>query len=122
MSKNKVVLVVDDEEMLTELVKMRIELEREDLNILTASNGHDAFNIVQSQKVDFVLSDIRMPDGDGVKLLENIKQYNPKIPVVCLVTGYAEVEIETLKKKGAIDVLSKPINFVLLMKYLRENL
>ena len=66
----KQVLIVDDNKDIVDVIKD--ELIEKNLKIMTTDNGKDAFEIIKSNNIDFVISDIRMPDGDGVELLRNI--------------------------------------------------
>ncbi len=103
---NARLLVVDDEEgmrdMLTKL------LSREQFEVVCAENGQRAVDILGDQHFDLVLSDLRMPELDGLGLLEHIQAQ--KLPVVVMMmSAYVELDtaIEALKL-GAIDYVSKP--------------
>jgi CheY-like chemotaxis protein len=104
--KDAVVLVVDDEEALRKFIAF--DLRRKGFNVLEAANGRDALSLVLEHKIDVVVSDVRMPGGDGIELLDNIKNYHPGIPVVMFVTGFADLTIEDAYDKGANAVFTKP--------------
>jgi two-component system response regulator HydG len=79
--------------------------------VVEAEDGSGAIEIVHRRPFDLVLMDIRMIRVSGIEALEEIKAFNPAIPVI-LMTAYASVEtaVEALKK-GAYDYLTKPLDF-----------
>ena len=102
------ILVVDDEEGLRRAIIF--DLKRKGFNVLEASNGQEAFALVKQHSLDVVLSDVRMPNGDGIELLEKIKELNPEIPVVMFITGFADISLDEAYDKGADAVFSKPFD------------
>ncbi|MAF76926.1 MAG: hypothetical protein CME63_09550 [Halobacteriovoraceae bacterium] len=107
MSTQKVILCVDDEVDILEL--FRDEFLELDYKVLEASNGVDAFEIFQNNKIDCVVSDIRMPGGDGVSLVKNIKGEGSEIPIY-LVTGFSDYTTEDLTNLGVNAVIFKPFD------------
>ncbi|MCB0393869.1 MAG: response regulator [Bdellovibrionales bacterium] len=107
--KGKTVLVVDDEPDLREL--MVSEFEFFEANVLEAQNGEEAFEIVKNEKVDVVVSDILMPGGSGLDLLDKLKSQLGTFPPVFFITGFAEISAEDAIKRGAKNVFSKPFNW-----------
>jgi DNA-binding NarL/FixJ family response regulator len=95
------VMVVDDQRLIRDGLKIMIELE-EDLNwVGEASNGREAFERAQQIQPDVVIMDIRMADSDGVEGTRLIKQWNPDIKVLILTTfDDDEFVIEALKEGG----------------------
>ncbi|WP_256756879.1 response regulator [Cohnella sp. WQ 127256] len=78
--------------------------------IFEADNGEDALHILQTEKVDFLLSDIRMPIMNGLELLAQINETHPSTTKVML-TGYDDFEyIRTAMRLGAHDYMLKPVN------------
>jgi CheY-like chemotaxis protein len=118
--KNFTILVVDDEESLRQTIVF--DFKRKGFNVLSAENGAQAFELVQTNKIHLVVSDIRMPGGDGVSLLEKIRQYDPSIPVVIFITGFADVTADECISKGAKEVLSKPFDRKALMNSVMQSL
>lgn len=99
-------LVVEDEPVLRSLL---VEiLENPELKISEAENGKVAFEILKSQKFDAVLSDIKMPQMEGLELLQAIRIEKILIPFI-LLTGHGDRE-KTLQalKLGAFDFIDKP--------------
>ena len=100
------VLVVDDEPFVLEAVALL--LDRSGYNVSACGHPRDALNKLQSNKVDIVLTDIKMPEMSGIELLEEIRKFNTEVPVI-LMTAYAELDmaIDAIKN-GAFDFLLKP--------------
>lgn len=114
------ILIVDDE--LELLVTLEHILKKAGYNILTAPNGNAALAIIKSTPVDIVISDVRMPSGGGIELLEKVRERDPDIPVVLLITGFTDVEPEEAIKKGAQGVLQKPFSKQALLKIITTYL
>ncbi|MGE3684328.1 MAG: sigma-54-dependent transcriptional regulator [Bdellovibrionales bacterium] len=105
-----VVVIDDDPEMRSMLVD---QLEIDDYTVWKFSDGREALAFLNGNKpeagqVELVVTDLRMPDVDGLSLLRNFKPKHPDVPVI-LMTAYASVEsaIEGLRK-GAFDYITKP--------------
>lgn len=104
----KKILLVDDE---TDLCKVAAwDFEDAGFEVRKAFGGNEAFHILKEEQFDFLISDIKMPDGDGVELLENIKQSQIDIKGIFLMTGYADYPVEKLKKIGMDELFQKPID------------
>ncbi|MCA1960943.1 MAG: sigma-54 dependent transcriptional regulator [Desulfomonile sp.] len=102
------ILVVDDEK--NYLVVLEALLEDEGYEVITASSGQEALEIIQSRHVDTVLTDIKMPGMSGIDLLEEIKSFDADLPVI-LMTAFAEVDQAVgAMKKGALDHIQKPFD------------
>ena len=106
--KETTLLVVDDEADLRNAIAF--DFTRKGYHVLTAENGADAFKIVESTPIDVVISDIRMPGGDGIELLNRVKEFNNRLPVVIFITGHADIGIEDAYDKGADVIFSKPFD------------
>tara|TARA_R110002049_G_scaffold118933_4_gene273049 strand:+ start:6086 stop:7459 length:1374 start_codon:yes stop_codon:yes gene_type:complete len=101
------VLIVDDEPDIRELLD--ITLSRMGLETYSASNLQEAMSMVASIKPDLCLTDMRLPDGNGISLVEYIQKDYPNIPVAMITAhGSVEAAIAALKA-GAFDFISKPI-------------
>lgn len=106
-------MIVEDEDLLREATS--ILFRRKGFKVLEALNGTLALELVLKHKVDVVLSDVRMPGGDGIQLLDAIRSLHPALPIVILVTGYADIPFEAAYRKGADAVFSKPYDRETLM-------
>jgi len=102
------ILVVDDEA--TQRHTLAGYLKKQGFQILEAANGEEAIQSVQNKTVDLILSDMRMPDSDGMALLRGVKKINPEISVVVM-TAFSKIEdaVATMKA-GAEDYLQKPVD------------
>lgn len=104
--KNKVLLVVDDEPDLREIVAT--EFEYMGAKVFLAENVSQALAVLKNQKIDLIISDIRMPGATGVDLLHDIKIKNVDGPPIILMTGFADITIEDALDQGAEAIISKP--------------
>ncbi len=103
------VLVVDDEPVLRELVAFI--LVDKGFDVCEAESGDAAFQLMHQRRFDVVLSDVRMPKGSGVELLQRINQMEHFRPTVFLVSGYSEISLEEARRLGAMDLLNKPVDY-----------
>ena len=102
----KILIVDDEKDMLTLL--QRIISEEKDHEVVTETNPFRALELFKEIPFDLVITDLKMPKMDGIKLLEDVKKIRPKVFVVIL-TAFATVEtaVEAIQK-GAYDYLIKP--------------
>jgi len=100
------ILVVDDEEAIREVVSTM--LESKGYHCTAVSNGRAAQDQVKRTTPDLVLSDMIMPEMDGIKLLEWLRQYDPEVPVI-MVTAIHDIStaLEAIRR-GAYDYILKP--------------
>jgi CheY-like chemotaxis protein len=99
------ILVVDDDPDLMEMMLM--VLSSECARVFSASNGLEALKVLKKEKIDVVVSDIRMPIMDGIKLNEAMQEL-PTKPKMIFVTGFADINAEQAKKMGASALINKP--------------
>jgi len=108
------ILVADDEADLEMLIKQKFrqKIREQQYEFIFAINGNDALEkIVQHPDIDIVLSDINMPEMDGLTLLSRLSETSPLIKAV-IVSAYGDMEnIRTAMNRGAFDFITKPINF-----------
>jgi two-component system, NtrC family, response regulator PilR len=108
------VLVVDDEPDICELLS--ITLQRMELNPRTANNLAAAQRLLKTEPFDLCLTDMQLPDGDGLQLVEWMQQYTPTVPVAVITAhGNMETAVRALKV-GAFDFVSKPLDLAGLRK------
>jgi len=101
------ILVVDDERGVRE--SLNILLSEDGHAIDLASNGLEALNYLVRDNYDLVLTDIRMPDMDGIALMKTIKEkWNERIPVIIITADTAIPSAVAAVKEGAIDFITKP--------------
>jgi len=113
-SEQPVVLVVDDEPDLLELVGLT--LSRMSLQTRTAPDLGNARRLLKAERFDLCLTDMRLPDGDGLDLVAWIQEHRPSVPVA-VITAHGNVEsaVRALKL-GAFDFVSKPLDLGVLRK------
>ncbi|WP_108804854.1 sigma-54 dependent transcriptional regulator [Aquimarina sp. Aq107] len=104
---SKLLIVEDDVAFCTML---KTFLQKKGYEVYTSFSGGEAVLQIQEHTFDVVLTDVRLPDRDGITLLEDIRAKNPKTQVV-IMTGYAEINMAVSAiKQGAFDYVSKPFN------------
>lgn len=104
--EGKKILVVDDEEGIRDLIVS--ELEFCGAQCMEANNGLDAFELYRKENFDAVVSDVRMPNGDGLVFLNKIKDHNLPVKVIIFMTGFSEVPAEEIYDLGVEAIISKP--------------
>src|SRR5271154_969985 len=109
-----VVLVVDDEPDLCELLS--ITLQRMNLSPRTAQTVAAARKLLKAERFDLCLTDMQLPDGNGIELVEWMQQHTPTVPVAVITAhGNMETAVRALKV-GAFDFVSKPLDLTGLRK------
>lgn len=104
---SKILLIEDDVSFCKLLEKF---LTKKSFLVTTAFTAEEAKNIINNEEFDLVITDLRLPNYDGIELMTEFKKSHPTIPVV-LMTGYSDVSTAVKAiKKGASDYISKPFN------------
>ena len=104
----KSILLVDDEEGIRTV--LGITLADMGYRVLTAENGSEALRILKDQSPSIVLTDIKMPEMDGIELLRRIKEINPDTEVI-MMTGHGDMDLAIKSVTyEATDFVTKPIN------------
>jgi len=103
------ILVVDDEVDIRS--SLSDYLESEGFNVLSAENGKQALSVFNDNTIDLVISDLVMPELDGIGLVKKIRKIDEGVPVI-IMTAFSTVEysVEAMKA-GAFDFISKPFDF-----------
>lgn len=105
-------LIIDDEADIRELIAM--SLDRIGLNTHTAANLEEARNLLATYRFDVCLSDMKLPDGNGVDFVKDIQRIQPGLPVAVITAhGNMHAAVEAMKN-GAFDFVSKPVDLKLL--------
>ena len=113
-------LVVDDEQGMRDMLSL--ELSGQGYQVATARNGLEALECVRGKKIDLVITDFKMPEMDGMELLENIKGVDASLEVI-MATGHGTIEAAVAAMKhGAYDFILKPFNMENLAKVIEEAL
>jgi two-component system chemotaxis response regulator CheY len=108
----KTVLIVDDSRIMRNVVKSYFSDLNMPCNIVEASNGLDAFRIIESQPVHLVLLDWNMPGVSGLELLKRIRSMkaHKTLPVVMVTSETSRSNVVEAVKSGATDYIIKPID------------
>ena len=113
-------LIVDDEPDIRELLSMT--LEQMGLETVTAAKLSKAKKLLESEHFDLCLTDMKMPDGNGLELVEYVQLSLPQLPIA-MITAYGNMTIAVdALKKGAFDFISKPIELMRLRNIVESAL
>ena len=115
------ILVVDDDPDICDLIRSALGPCRE-FNVLFADNGQAAIEHLNSQEVSFVITELKLPVMNGLKLLSHLRKHYPEIPAIVL-TGYGTAEIEIkIKKLDTISYFEKPLDVGILVDMISRAL
>jgi CheY-like chemotaxis protein len=109
MLKNfKKVLIVDDEETLTWSMAKSLSKDKDKYEVIIANNGREALAQLEKNKIDLVITDIRMPDINGLDLLVKIKKEYPQTKVI-IMTAYGSSDVQKeANQRGSLYYVEKP--------------
>ena len=112
------ILVIDDEKSIRDTLKEILEYEEHQVDL--AADGDEGLTLFNENKYDIVLLDIKMPQKDGIEVLEEIFKINYEIPVI-MISGHGNIDtaVETIKK-GAYDFIEKPLDLNRLLVTIRN--
>ncbi|MCX6834419.1 MAG: response regulator, partial [candidate division Zixibacteria bacterium] len=104
----RIVIIDDEPRMCDSLAALLIGEGHE---VMAFQHAREAAEVIRKQKVDLVITDIKMPEMNGIEILRAVKQVDEGIPVI-LLTGYASLDsaLEAISR-GAYDYLLKPVDF-----------
>ena len=116
----QVILIIDDVE------EIRISLSKivEQLGVIpmTASNGLEALDLLQSEKIDLIITDLMMPEMDGLQFIVQSRKLNPRIPIA-VISGYADIKNATFAlTRGAFNFITKPFTIKEVENVIRKGL
>ncbi len=120
----KKILVIDDEKLVVESLKKLLKREGYEVNI--AKNGAEAMEQIKESDFDLIVSDIRMPDINGIEIVKKIREYlkqngKSSVPEI-LITGYASEEnMEEAEKLNVADYIHKPFNIKDFLDVIKRN-
>ncbi len=102
------ILIADDELNIRKVLSAT--LRREGYEVLTAKDGAEAIELLGSGKIQVVVTDLKMPRGDGIEVLQYVQHHRPQIPVI-IITAHGTISnaVEALKS-GALDYITKPFD------------
>nr|WP_274600113.1 response regulator [Halorhodospira abdelmalekii] len=103
-------MVVDDDETLRTMLEEM--LSRDGHQVVTACNGNEALAMLQSRQPDLIITDILMPGGDGIELINTLKEQENTIPLIAMSGGRRSItsafNLESASLMGATATLVKP--------------
>lgn len=113
-------LLVDDEDGLRDVIE--IYLRSRKIQVTTAQNGNEAFEIYIKNKFDIVITDIMMPgkDADGVTLTRRIRNHHSPQPFIIAITGHAKETKPQILEAGANAILYKPFMYPELLELIAD--
>ena len=114
------VLIVDDEADILELLE--ITLSRMNIGCLAATDVSSAKRLLSSERFDLCLTDMRLPDGSGIDLVQHIAESHPELPVA-VITAHGNMETAVAAMKaGAFDFVAKPLDLGMLRRLVESTL
>ncbi len=120
-SARKQVMIVDDEPDMLSMLRI-ITAKHCGCEVIVASSGRVALDKLSQYRPDVILSDIKMPDLDGLELLKKVREYDQTISVI-IMTGYGTIDIAVQAlKNGAYDFLQKPFDKDLLVRVIKNGI
>ncbi len=120
MMSKPVALIVDDEPDIRELLE--ITLKRMEINSVSAEDLHTARRQLEKKKFNICLTDMRLPDGNGIDFVSYTQEHYPLMPIAVITAhGNMESAIQALKS-GAFDFLTKPVDLNLLRTIVEDAL
>ncbi len=114
------ILIVDDEPDICELLE--ITLRRMKLDVQTSQSVREAQRALQIERFDLVVTDMQLPDGNGMELVQYIQKQHPNLPVA-VITAFGSIDMATAAlKAGAFDFVSKPVDLPRLRELIQAAL
>lgn len=121
-SELKNVLVVDDTQGVRQTIRKGLANFKDQLTVLTCENGRKAIETLESQSIDLVVTDIKMPEVDGLELLAYMATHFPALPAI-VISGFATQEnTQKLDELGVYSFIRKPLSIKELRKHIFEVL
>jgi CheY-like chemotaxis protein len=118
----KKILLVDDEPAVLFALSEALVDRRRGIQVVTATDGREAMDVLEAQPVHLVVTDLRMPDVDGFELLAHLRRNHPGLPVI-LMTALGTAEMTSrLGSAGAFECLSKPFDVAVLKRKIQDML
>lgn len=102
------ILIVDDDKIIADILKDLTSTPEAERSVSVCYDGNEAINRLRNSFFDLIITDLMMPDTDGLEVLKFAKKMNPAVLVI-IVTGYASLETAVIAiKEGAYDYIMKP--------------
>ena len=112
MGKSITVLIIDDEQDILDLISADLKEIDSDIQVITTNSGYTALQLISEREIDLVLTDIAMPDMDGLELYKRLKELRPELQFI-MMTGFGydpNHVIINSKQIGLKHVIYKPFD------------
>ncbi len=116
--KNLNILIVDDGEDIINIMNKTFKMIVNQISL--AKDGNIAIELYKKNNPDLILTDLRMPDKDGIEFIKEVRKINSKIPII-VITAY-EDDLKEEDKQLINTIFPKPINFITLVNKINEFL
>jgi CheY-like chemotaxis protein len=117
------ILVVDDEDAIRQLVKT--VLEKAGYVVMEASNGKEASQLLDHLVPDLLITDLFMPEKEGIELIQEVRRRHPKMPIIAISgaqAGQSELYLKMARSLGADYILAKPFPLSTLFQTVKQAL
>ena len=116
------ILIVEDEEAIRRVLKKVLTEDDNKNKIIEASDGVEAINKIKSENLELVICDIKMPKKDGIDVLNFLKTFDDKIPII-MISGHGDLKTAVMvMRKWSLDFIEKPADLNSLLSSVRESL
>ena len=106
----KQILIIDDEPQIRSMLKMM--LERAGFNVIVASDGKEGMKIFEKKSVDLVITDLIMPEKEGIEVIQELRKNNSNLPIIAISGGgknSPDTYLNIAKLLGANAIFEKPV-------------
>lgn len=114
------ILIVDDDSVSLKIISRIFELEG--ISHCTANNAHDALHLYGEHTIRLILTDLKLPEMDGLELIRAIREKDRAIPIIAFSAFAFEEDIKKALDSGATDSLSKPAEYEDIVAKVRQYL
>ena len=115
------ILVIDDEPDMTKSIRLAITLQEPEWTVIESHNPVKGLNLIDAEKPDLVLLDLRMPEMSGFEVLKKLRRYN-SVPVIVVSVDDDELDEVNALEEGADDYIQKPFGHLDLLAHIRSVL
>jgi DNA-binding response OmpR family regulator len=117
------ILIIDDEAPIRKMLKKL--LERNDYEVLEASDGNQGIKLFNEHEPDLIITDLIMPDKEGLETIRELKKSNPDVPIIAISGGGItdpKMYLNLASKFGAVRTFAKPVDNDILLSTIKEIL
>lgn len=118
---SKQVLLVDDQEKYLDALRSHLTDDGPNVVFMTAENGEKGLAILETLRIDLIVTDLHMPVMNGFKFVSEVKQKHPNVPIIVMSTHFSSETEKLLSEMGVLDFISK-FNVDLLREKIRQTL